>query len=102
MTSITPAELHALLQQDPSSLLLIDVREPDEHDAYNIGGLLLPLGGIIHHTDQIPVNKTVVVYCRKGIRSMIAIQRLEEKNGFTNLVNLSGGMEAWQKEFGIR
>ncbi|SJZ38093.1 rhodanese-like domain-containing protein [Sediminibacterium ginsengisoli] len=97
MTSITPRQLHTLLQQDTSSLLLIDVREPEEHAAYNIGGILLPLGEIINHTDQIPADKTVVLYCRKGIRSMIAIQRLEEKKGYTNLVNLSGGMDAWQK-----
>jgi rhodanese-related sulfurtransferase len=31
------------------------------------------------------------------VRSQIAIQRLEDKFGFTNLINLSGGMYAWKK-----
>jgi rhodanese-related sulfurtransferase len=41
-----------------------------------------------------------VLYCAKGIRSAMVIQRLEEKYGYTNLVNLSGGMYAWRKATG--
>ena len=41
---------------------------------------------------QIPKEKTVVFYCRKGIRSQIAIQRLQDRFGFTNLLNLKGGI----------
>jgi len=36
-----------------------------------------------------------VLYCEKGIRSSIAIQRLEA-SGFNNLYNLAGGMKAWK------
>jgi adenylyltransferase/sulfurtransferase len=32
-----------------------------------------------------------------GIRSQIAIQRLEERFGYTNLINLQGGLESWKK-----
>jgi len=38
-----------------------------------------------------------VLYCQKGIRSMIVIQRLSEKFGYQNLINLQGGMDAWLK-----
>jgi adenylyltransferase/sulfurtransferase len=50
------------------------------------------------HVEKISTNKPVIVYCKKGIRSQIAIQRLEEKFQFSNLINLSGGLDAWLKE----
>jgi rhodanese-related sulfurtransferase len=40
-----------------------------------------------------------VMYCRKGIRSHIAIQRLQNKIPFENLVNLVGGIDDWKKQF---
>jgi rhodanese-related sulfurtransferase len=98
MKNLSPKELQQKLN-DNSELLLVDVREDYEHEAYNIGGILLPLSDIMNHVDEIPSDKPVIVYCKKGIRSQIAIQRLEQKHGFTNLFNLSGGMEAWKKEF---
>lgn len=81
-------------------LQLIDVREPDEHAAFNISGELIPLNEIAQQVEKIATNKPVIIYCRKGIRSQIAIQRLQEKFPFTNLINLIGGTEAWKKQFG--
>lgn len=77
---------------------LIDVREPDEHEEFNIGGQLIPLGEISTHISNIEKEKPVVLYCRKGIRSQFAIQKLQDKFPFTNLYNLIGGTEAWKKE----
>jgi rhodanese-related sulfurtransferase len=95
--SITPIELHRkLLQQE--NLLLIDVREPFEHDEFNIGGTLIPLPEITKYINEISTDKEVIFYCKKGIRSSIAIQRLQEKFPFTNLINLKGGIDAWKKE----
>ena len=56
------------------------------------------MGTVTQNIDQIPIDKPVIFYCEKGIRSIIIIQRLEDKYGFTNLVNLTGGMQAWKKE----
>ena len=80
-------------------VMLIDVRELFEHEVNNIGGTLIPLGDIMNRSSGIPKDKPVVLYCQKGIRSQIAIQRLEEKYGFTNLINLQGGLEAVNKKF---
>jgi len=96
MTHISPSDLKLLLEKD--EVFLLDVREPDEHANYNIGGTLIPLGDLLLRYQQIPTIQKVIVYCKKGIRSQIAIQRLEEKFGFTNLVNLRGGMDAWKKK----
>ena len=98
MNQVTPAELkEKIASQQP--LQLIDVREPSEHDAYNIGGTLIPLGEIFDHKDLIQQDVPVIFYCKMGIRSQIAIQRLQEKFGFKNLFNLQGGMEGWKKYF---
>lgn len=80
---------------------LIDVREVYEHAAFNIGGTLIPLEDITKQLHQIEKEKPVILYCRAGVRSQIAIQRLQEKFSFKNLINLTGGTEAWKKEFGI-
>lgn len=80
---------------------LIDVREPAEHEEFNIGGELIPLNEIAQHIAKIATNKPVIIYCRKGIRSQIAIQRLQQKFPFTNLINLIGGTEAWKQQVDV-
>jgi rhodanese-related sulfurtransferase len=97
MNHITPAALKEKLDSH-APLQLIDVRESIEHDACNIGGILIPLGKILEQKDHIEKEIPVVLYCKMGIRSQIAIQRLQEKYGFTNLINLQGGIERWKKE----
>ena len=100
MKSITVTEL-TLLIENKNDFQLIDVREPEEHEAFNIGGQLIPLGEIAHQLQKISTDKPVIIYCRKGIRSQIAIQRLQDKFPFTNLINLVGGTEAWKKQFKV-
>lgn len=101
MNSITSADLKEKIDT-AENFQLIDVREPYEHKAFNIGGRLIPLNEITKHIDTIATDKPVILYCRKGIRSQLAIQRLQQKFPFTNLVNLTGGTEAWRKELGVR
>ena len=98
MIHINAAELQQRMKQE--KLFLLDVREQFEHDEFNIGGILLPLDTVISNAEQIPADQPVVVNCKRGIRSQIAIQRLQEKFGFSNLINLQGGVEAWKKEKG--
>lgn len=77
-----------------SDYQLIDVREKHEYEARNIGGELMPLSELEKHLLKISRDKTVVVHCQSGIRSQKAIKFLEENHGFTNLLNLTGGMNA--------
>lgn len=94
MKSISSKALRQLLIEQPDTIL-IDVREVFENEVFNIGGTLLPLGEIMQHAAEIPTDRPVIVYCRKGIRSAIAIQRLQARFGIENLINLEGGLEAW-------
>lgn len=76
---------------------LLDVREDYEYQLANIGGNLIPLNKVLHQKERIPRDKQVVVMCKMGGRSQKAIELLKEQ-GFDNLVNLKGGITAWQKE----
>lgn len=76
---------------------LIDVREDFEYEMSNLGGISIPLGGILIETEKIDKTKPVVVMCRSGKRSAAAIMQLEQ-HGFSNLHNLKGGILAWAEE----
>lgn len=99
MKSITVSALKEKID-NKEDFQLIDVREPDEYAEFNIGGELMPLHDIVQQLDKIDTVKPVILYCRKGIRSQMAIQRLQQKFPFTNLFNLIGGTEAWKKVIG--
>ena len=94
--SITPEQLWNW-QQQQLPFALLDVREPFEHAHYNIGGTLIPMQEVLQRIAELPADTPLVVYCQKGIRSAIVIQRLQEKFGWQNLHNLQGGMAAWQR-----
>jgi len=95
MKQLSPNELRSWIEKE-TAFELIDVREDWEHEAFNIGGKLLPIGNIMISQNEINKTTPVVIYCEKGIRSVIAIQRLEAL-GFENLYNLAGGMKAWRE-----
>ncbi len=98
MQTITVEELKAKLDAG-ENLHLVDVREPHENAEFNIGGLLLPLGKVqTMQVDDIEdlKNETVYVYCRSGNRSGQACLILETM-GYTNVINVAGGMLAWQE-----
>ena len=100
MKIITAEELKTRLDAG-EKLNLLDVREPDERAAYNIGGQFLPLGNIqTMQTDEIEElkNEEVIIYCRSGNRSGQACLILETM-GFTNVINLTGGMLNWQEKY---
>ena len=100
MQSITSAVLRNRINAN-ESINLLDVREPAEHAAYNIGGILLPLGQILSmQTEDIDAlkNEEIICYCRSGSRSMQACLVLETA-GFTNVKNLAGGMLEWEEKY---
>jgi rhodanese-related sulfurtransferase len=96
MNEITVQELKEKIDKG-EDFQLIDVREDFEYETSNLGGVLIPLGGVLIEAEKISKNKPVVVMCRSGKRSAAAIMQLEQR-GFTNLSNLRGGILAWQAE----
>ncbi|XZF13321.1 rhodanese-like domain-containing protein [Chitinophagaceae bacterium MMS25-I14] len=93
MKQISPKELQDWINEH-RKFTLIDVREGFERELYSIGGLHIPLGELMSRRNELPKEETLVFYCEKGIRSQIALQRLEDL-GY-DMYNLSGGMYAWR------
>jgi len=101
MKNITVEELKSRMDAG-EKLHVIDVREPYEYAEFNIGAQLLPLGMIQSmQTDAIDdlKNEEVIIHCRSGVRSVTACLFLETL-GFTNTVNVLGGVLDWQDKFG--
>ncbi len=101
MKNITVEELKARMDNG-EALNIIDVREPAEYAEYNIGAKLIPLGKIagmqLEDLENLK-NDELIIHCKMGGRSMQACQILEMA-GFTNVVNLTGGTNAWKQKFG--
>ncbi|HEX8314228.1 MAG TPA: rhodanese-like domain-containing protein [Flavisolibacter sp.] len=101
MKSITVEELKARLDSG-EKINLIDCREPHEYEEANLGGRLIPLGKIqtmqVEEIEDLK-DEEVVVHCRSGKRSQMACMVLDQM-GFTNTVNVDGGILAWQEKFG--
>lgn len=98
MKHITASELKQKIEAG-ENIKIIDVREPAEYAESNMGGILLPLGQIANmQLDDIEdyKNEELIIHCKGGTRSMQACLILEQA-GFTNLVNLTGGITAWHK-----
>ncbi len=93
MKHITYAELQTWIAEGKKHLL-IDVREADEHAAYNIGGVWIPLSKI-SRWQPADTSLPVVLYCKRGIRSQIAIQRLASRFPEVDFYNLENGILAF-------
>jgi adenylyltransferase/sulfurtransferase len=75
---------------------IVDVRETwEQPQLATLKGIQIPLPRLLLQAARIPKNQPVVVVCAKGIRSRIAIEQLQDKLGYTNLKNLTGGIKAW-------
>ncbi len=75
----------------------IDVREPDEVASGTLPGTTnIPLGELADRTAELDPQRRVVVLCKSGGRSTQACQILTGA-GFGDVVNLDGGMMAWNK-----
>ena len=76
-------------------LLLLDVREPQEYQICAIpGSTLIPLGELPGRLAELEGRRNIVVHCKSGVRSAKAVKLLREA-GFSDTVNLKGGILAW-------
>ena len=98
MNEITVQELKEK-KESGDDFFLLDVREGFEYMVSNLDGENIPLGDLPSRVDEIKNYKDseVVVMCRSGGRSGKALEFLE-KEGFSNVHNLKGGITAWSKE----
>jgi rhodanese-related sulfurtransferase len=95
MEDITVEELKSKLD-NKEDFLLIDVREQNEYDMFNLKAQLIPLADLPGKLQDLEdyKDKEIVVHCRSGARSATAKAFLEQA-GFTKVRNLLGGVLAW-------
>jgi rhodanese-related sulfurtransferase len=78
--------------------VLLDVREPFEHETCALpGSVLIPLGELPTRLDELNPTLPTVVYCHHGIRSLSGAVILQNA-GFADVSSLSGGIERWAQE----
>lgn len=78
--------------------VIVDVREPHEWEISALeGSLRIPKGQVVARAAEIPREGEVIIQCKTGVRSRDAIILLQEM-GYTNLLNLAGGINAWARE----
>ncbi|MEY4593124.1 MAG: hypothetical protein RIR18_2019 [Pseudomonadota bacterium] len=81
-------------KQQPKPLLL-DVREPWEHEMGHIKGtLLMPMHTVPVRLSELQADAQVVCICHHGGRSMQVATFLQSR-GFAAVYNLTGGMDDW-------
>jgi len=100
MQRFSPTQLAEYLKQSEHPPLLLDVREPWEFARCHIAGSeLIPMQQVPHavEQDRLDPQSEIVLICHHGIRSRQVAYYLEQL-GFTNLINLEGGVEAWAQD----
>ncbi|MDQ3196921.1 MAG: rhodanese-like domain-containing protein [Burkholderiales bacterium] len=96
MQTIDPEQLkHRLDDSTRTRPLLLDVREPWEFELCHIeDARLLPMQQVPQQARELADDAEIVVICHHGLRSAQVVQFLM-RNGFKNVANLQGGIDAW-------
>ena len=73
---------------------VIDVREPYEHEAGRIAGVVhIELERLASRASEIDKDRPVIFHCRLGIRSAMASQAFAA-SGYDSY-SMAGGLQAW-------
>ena len=98
VNQISPQALSAWLADGSRPRpVLLDVREPREHETCRIeGSVLIPMGEVAHQVASLDASADIVVICHHGARSLHAA-RLLAGQGFGKVYNLAGGVDAWAR-----
>ena len=94
---IQPHDLKGLLDAG-APVVLLDVRQPEEHAYCNLpGSVLIPLGELMGRIPEVdPGEALVVVYCHHGVRSLSGTAILAQA-GISNVASLAGGIDRWSQ-----
>ncbi len=84
---------------DDSDPIIVDVRDPQSYDSSRIDGAInLSNDTITDFLDKNSRERAVIVYCYHGNSSIGAGQFLTEQ-GFTQVMSMDGGFEAWRQVY---
>lgn len=81
-----------------NSVDFINVCSPAEYKERHISGVRnIPLDNLKNHLNEFVNKKTIYLHCRSGNRSQQAINTLQKLGVTAELVNVEGGLLAWQE-----
>ena len=91
-------EAFAQQRRQPNAPLLLDVREPWEHETAALpNATLIPMGDIPSRAHaELDPDAPIVVMCHHGARSLNVALWLRDQ-GFTHAQSLAGGIDAWSR-----
>jgi rhodanese-related sulfurtransferase len=93
---ISSREAKALLEKN-KNVFLLDVRTPQENSQAKLPGtVLIPISEFERRINEVPKNKTILVYCAVGSRSKSVAEFLS-KNGYKNVYNMTDGIVGWYR-----
>lgn len=98
MKEISVEDLKTKIDQK-ESFTLLDVRDPFELHISNLDyeSITIPMDELSSRVDELDESQDIIVMCRSGSRSGTACEFLEKK-GFSNVINLKGGINDWAKK----
>ncbi|MBI1889921.1 MAG: sulfurtransferase [Burkholderiales bacterium] len=99
MQTLSAPDLAAWLADETlAKPFLLDVREPNEYQYCRIpNAVLMPMQSVPERMSELDEEAPIVCMCHHGVRSM-QVARYLEQNGFTNVINLTGGVHAWAQQ----
>jgi rhodanese-related sulfurtransferase len=101
MREFEAEQLKDYLESAAEQPLLLDVRQPWEYDICKLdNSLLIPMSTVPANLDQLDKGRETVVICHHGVRSRRVAYYLEQA-GFTNVINLRGGLDAWARSVDV-
>lgn len=97
--TITSGVLKKILAEKPGTILLVDVREPEEFEEDRLDGCKhIPLGDLMSRANtELDPESDIIIYCAHGVRSMHALMGLQSL-GFKKLRSLEGGLCAYRED----
>jgi rhodanese-related sulfurtransferase len=97
IASIDVAEAERRMREDPDGPLLVDVREQREFDEVRApGAVLMPMSSLAARAGELPSDRPLMIVCHSGNRSS-AVTGFLARAGRSDVVNVAGGMEAWER-----
>jgi rhodanese-related sulfurtransferase len=88
--------------EDGEGVVLLDVREPEELAVAAVRGARhIPMREVPARLSELDAATPIVVMCHAGGRSRRVAEFLQQ-NGFSNVFNLKGGIDAWSTEVDSR
>ena len=102
VAQVRPSQLADWLRQQAAPAVVLDVREPVElrtaavrPEGFEL--LAIPMNEIPARLAELDPQRPIACLCHHGARSQRVAMFLEH-NGFSNVANIAGGIDAWSLE----